>query len=314
MLLMGVFAVGNVLSAVSPNYASLLASRIVTSLAHGAFFGIGAVVAASVVSDSRRSSAVATMFSGLTIANIGGVPAAAWLGNLVGWRAVFLGIALIGVLTAIAVRLALPRGDVRPPVDVTSEARVLARGSVIGAMATTVCGATAMFALYTYVAPFATSEAHASISDVTIYLVIIGLGFTIGNFLGGRLADRSIDATLCAFLALLAADLFLAPYAARSPFLFGCAMFVFGVGAFGVVPPVQMRVMRVASEAAGLASSVNIGAFNLGNALGAAIGSAVLRLGGSYGLIAQVGAVAALVGIGLVVAARLTRPRALAVP
>jgi DHA1 family inner membrane transport protein len=300
MLLMAIFALGNLLSAIAPGYAFLLFARIVTSLAHGAFFGIGAVVAASLVSEQRRASAMAMMFSGLTVANIGGVPAAAWLGGQIGWRAVFAGIAVVGGITIAALLRALPRGTPRPKTDIAAELRVFRRGRVLNALATTVCGASAMFALYTYVAPLAINEASASAGRVTFVLFLIGAGFTVGNILGGKLADRSIDKTLCFFLALLGVDLLAIPIAAPSFALFAFATFVFGVAAFGVVPPVQMRVMRVASDAAGLASSVNIGAFNLGNAIGAAIGSVVLRAGGSYGAISRAGAVAAFVGVALV--------------
>jgi DHA1 family inner membrane transport protein len=300
IVLMGIFALGNALSSVAPGYEFLLFARIVTSISHGAFFGIGAVVAASLVPEKRRASAMAMMFSGLTVANIGGVPAAAWLGGLIGWRAVFACIGVVGIVAAIALSLALPRGAVQPKPDIAAELRVFGRRSVLNALATTVCGASAMFALNTYVAPLAIYEAAASADRVTFVLFLIGVGFTVGNIVGGRLADGSIERTLCVFLTLLGIDLLLTPLAAGSFIAFSIAMFVFGVAAFGVVPPVQMRVMRVASDAGGLASSVNIGAFNLGNAIGAAIGSTVLRYGGSYGAIARAGGVAAFVGVALV--------------
>jgi DHA1 family inner membrane transport protein len=301
MLLMAIFTVGNLLAAAAPGYTTLLLARVFTSMAHGAFFGIGATVAAALVPPSRRASAVAMMFSGLTIANIGGVPAVTWLGQMAGWRVVFVCIAAIGVLSMLAVVLALPKiEEPRQTAGWRDELRVMKSGPVLNALATTVVGASAMFALYTYVAPFLRDVTHASPGFVTGMLVIIGLGFTIGNYLGGRFADKSIDNTLFFFLGLLGLTLLVMPLLARTPVGAAIGMLVFGIAAFAVVPPVQMRVMHAAAGAPGLASSVNIGAFNLGNAVGAFAGSIMIDSGFGYATVPVAGTFAAFAGIALV--------------
>ena len=181
ILLMSIFTIGNLMSAMAPGYFTLLAARLVTSLNHGAFFGLGAVVAASVVPKEKQASAVAAMFMGLTIANIGGVPAATWVGQQIGWRMSFVGTSLIGVVAIAALWFALPKGERGVMPDVRRELRVLTRPAVLVAMTTTVMGAGAMFTLYTYVVPALETLTHASGSFVTIALALIGVGFTVGN-------------------------------------------------------------------------------------------------------------------------------------
>jgi DHA1 family inner membrane transport protein len=300
MLLMGIFTLGNLLSALAPGYTTLLLARLVTSLNHGAFFGLGAVVAASVVAPGRQASAVATMFMGLTIANIGGVPAATWLGQQIGWRMAFAGTAVLGLVAIAALWFALPKGAPGQRPDVRRELKVLIRPEVLIAMATTVMGASAMFTLYTYVAPMLAELTGADGAFVTLALVLIGLGFTIGNWLGGRIADWSLDGATAIFLAVLAAMMLVMPMVIGTRTGAGIALLIWGAAAFAVVPPVQMRVMQAASEAPGLASSINIGAFNLGNAIGAAVGGAVISLGLGYAAVPVSGGLLAAAGLGLV--------------
>jgi len=300
MLLMGIFTIGNLLSALSPDYWTLLAARLVTSLNHGAFFGLGSIVAASVVPKEKQASAVATMFMGLTIANIGGVPAATWIGQQIGWRMAFAGTAGLGLAAIAALWLAFPRGEAGTMPDVRRELRVLTRPAVLLAMATTVMGAGAMFTLYTYVAPTLTELTGASEGFVTLALVLIGVGFTIGNGLGGRLADWSLDGATRIFLGALALVMLALPFVLSSHVGAAIGLVVWGAAAFAIVPPVQMRVMEAASEAPGLASSINVGAFNLGNALGAAVGGAVISLGLGYAAVPVAGGLLAAAGLGLV--------------
>lgn len=300
LLLMSIFVVGNVLSALSPNYATLMISRIITSLNHGAFFGLGSVVAASLVAKEKQASAVATMFMGLTIANIGGVPAATWLGSTIGWRMSFLATAGLGAIAMAALWLSLPKGGAGERPDVKRELSVLMRPQVVTALLTTVLGAGAMFTLYTYISPVLQRITHATPSFVTLMLVLVGVGFSIGNYLGGRFADRSVNGTLKGFLTLLIAIMVVMPWLASTELGAALAMVVWGTATFAVVPPLQMRVMRVAHEAPGLSSSVNIGAFNLGNALGAAAGGAVISAGLGYTFVPAMGALIAALGLLLV--------------
>jgi DHA1 family inner membrane transport protein len=300
LLLMGIFTLGNLLSAVAPGYTTLLLSRLVTSMAHGAFFGLGSMVAAALVAKEKRAAAVSTMFLGLTIANIGGVPVATWIGNVVGWRVSFAGTAGLGLLALIALFFALPKGEPGTRPDVAAELRVLARPAVLRALFTTVLGAGAMFTLYTYLAAILADITHATPDFVTAMLVLTGIGFTIGNTLSGKLSDKWPRGTLLGCFTLLALSMIAFPLLASSKTGAAIVLLVWGAAAFGLVPPLQMRVMQQAHDAPGLASSVNIGAFNLGNALGAAAGSLVIDAGLGYAWVTPVGALLAVLGFGLV--------------
>lgn len=302
VLLMAIFTLGNLLSAMAPGYASLMVARVVTSLTHGAFLGIGAVVAASLVPREKQASAVATMFLGLTLANIGGVPAATWLSDSLGWRASFAVIATLGVLAMAAVRLALPPGQtLQAPIDIRGELRVLRRPVVVYGLLTTVLSSAAMFALYTYINPVLKTFAGATPGEITGLLALVGVGFTVGNTVGGKLADRSVDKTLVGFLLLVAASMVAFPWLATSKLGAAIGLVVWGTAAFALVPPVQMKVMRAAAEAPSLASSINIGAFNLGNAIGAAAGAVVLSAGLGYQSVMLAGAGLAALALALVV-------------
>jgi DHA1 family inner membrane transport protein len=295
--LAGVFTLGNLLAAISTGYGMLLAARLITSLNHGAFFGVGSVVAASLVPPERKAGAVAAMFMGLTIANVVGVPLATWAGEHLGWRMSFWGISGLGIATMAALRLTLPAMPAPKGGNAIAEMRVLKRGSVLGALALTVIGSSAMFTVFTYIAPILRAETHASLGFVTAMLVTYGVGLTAGNWLGGLFADRSVDRTLMVTLAGLA--LVLAAFAVLMPFAVPTAILIFlwGVASFALVPPLQVRVMTAASDAPNLASAVNIGAFNLGNAIGAAIGGGVIAAGLGYRAVAVAGAIAAIIGL-----------------
>ncbi|GLQ86829.1 MFS transporter [Dyella flagellata] len=289
--LMGLFIAGNALSAIAPDYGILVLARVLTSLSHGAFFGIGVMVAIEAAPATHNASAVSSMFMGLTIANIGGVPAATWLGTTLGWRSAFGGIAILGVLALAALAMALPSGrhDHDAATSVRRELRVLTSRSVVLALLTTAFGAGAMFALFTYVAALLERLTHASASFITAMLALIGIGFTLGNAISGRLADKSLQATLLSFLSLLALLSFAFPFAATTHLGAAVALLLWGAATFGVVAPVQMRVMQEAHSAPGLASSVNISAFNLGNALGATVGGWVISAGLGYAWVAPAG-------------------------
>ena len=302
--LMALYTLGNLLSALSTGYTTLLLSRIVTSLNHGAFFGVGSVVAAGLVPPDRRAGAVATMFMGLTIANIGGVPLATWVGTAVGWRTAFGGMAAIGVAVMIALWLALPRDTPQPAGDMRAELRVLQRPAVLNALAVTALGSGAMFTVFTYIAAILRDATHVSTSFVTAMLVLYGVGLTLGNWLGGRYADRSLDRTLVVVLVALTALLALFAVTMRWPLPAAVSIFAWGVATFALVPPVQMRVMAAAHDAPSLASSINIGAFNLGNALGAALGGGVIALDLGYPAVSVAGAGLSAAALLLVLATR----------
>jgi DHA1 family inner membrane transport protein len=297
ILLAGIFTAGNLLAAISSSYAMLLAARLLTSLSHGAFFGVGSVVAASLVPAERRASAVAAMFMGLTIANIGGVPLATWAGEHVGWRAAFWGISAVGVATAGALRSTLPVLPAPESGSAVAELRVLARSRVLGALGLTTVCATSMFTVFTYITPILRGQTGGSIGFVTAMLLLIGIGLSVGNWLGGRFADRSVDRTL--MIALAALVPILVAFAALMPFKAPTVilLILWSAASFAVVPPLQVRVMQNAQDAPNLAAAVNVGAFNLGNAIGAAMGGGVLAAGLGYPTVALAGAAAAASGL-----------------
>jgi DHA1 family inner membrane transport protein len=302
--LAGVFTLGNLLAAVSDSYGMLMFARVFTSLNHGAFFGVGSIVAASLVPRERQAGAVAAMFMGLTIANVVGVPLATFAGEHIGWRASFWGIAGLGIVTMTALRLTLPAMPAPQGGNALAELGVLTRGPVLAALGLTVVGSSAMFTVFTYIAPILREQTHASLGFVTTMLVTYGVGLTIGNWLGGRYADHSVDRTLIVTLASLSIVLvlfaLLMPYAAPTAIL----VFLWGIASFALVPPLQVRVMAAAADAPNLASAMNIGAFNLGNALGAALGGGVIAAGLGFPAVALAGAVTSALGLAAVLVAR----------
>lgn len=299
--LAGIFTIGNALSALADNYALLMIARIITSLNHGAFFGVGAIVAAGLVPPDRKAGAVAAMFMGLTIANVVGVPLATWAGETLGWRASFWGIAMIGVMVMAALALTLPKAATPAAGDMLAELRVLGRRRVLSALALTVIGSSAMFTVFTYITPILREQTGASLGFVTAMLVVYGLGLTVGNWVGGKFADRSVDRTLIVTLAGLSLVLLTFAVAMPSASVSAVLIFLWGVASFALVPPLQVRVMDAAREAPNLASAVNIGAFNLGNAIGAALGGAVIAGGLGYPAVALAGAGASALGLLMIV-------------
>ena len=305
--LMGIFTAGNLLSALADSYTTLMLARIVTSLNHGAFFGVGSVVAMSVVAPDKRAGAVATMFLGLTIATIGGVPLATWVGDTLGWRIAFWGIAGFGATAMLALRIALPelppnRGD-----DMMAELRVLGRGPVLMALTLTVLGSSAMFTVFTYIAPILRDATRASTGFITAMLVLYGVGLTIGNVWGGRAADKSVDRTLITALAGVVVVLVGFAGIMQWPLPAAAAILLWGIASFAIVPPLQMQVMEAAADAPNLASAMNIGAFNLGNAIGAALGGTVIGAGFGYPAVSLAGAAMAAGALALVLLQRRTR-------
>ena len=282
LALMAVFTLGNIACAVAPSYETLMAARVLTSLAHGTFFGVGSVVATGLVPPERRASAIAIMFTGLTAATLLGVPACAWLGLHHGWRATFWAVALIGVVAFVVLAVFVPRDSAQKAerVALRDELAVLARPQVLLGLAITVFGFAGVFALFTYVQPLLTRLAGLPESAVSPALLLMGAGLAVGNIAGGKLADRALMPALLGSLAALALVLVSMPVALQSTV--GALMFVALLGAvsFATVAPMQMRVLDKASGAGqNLASSLNIAAFNLGNALGAWAGGLAISHG-----------------------------------
>ncbi|MCT9090393.1 MFS transporter [Streptomyces sp. ASQP_92] len=282
MLLMGFFIVGNVLSAVAPAFGLMLTGRIVASLAHGAFFGIGSVVAADLVAPEKKAGAIAMMFTGLTVANVVGVPAGTLIGQQAGWRATFFVVAALGVLGLFGVAKLVPDLPKAQGVRLRHEIAAFRNVQVLLAMAMTVLGFGGVFAAITYITPMMTNVAGYAGTSVTWLLVLFGLGMVAGNLVGGRFADRALMPMLYVSLSGLAVVLALFTVAAHDKSASAVMVFLIGALGFATVPPLQKRVLDQAAGAPTLASAVNIGAFNLGNALSAWLGGVVIAAGLGY--------------------------------
>lgn len=304
--LMALFVLGNALSALAPDEHWLLAARFLSGLPHGAFFGVGAVVATNLVAPERRARSVSLMFLGLTVANVAGVPAATLVGQHLGWRAAFLGVSVIGLAAIGSLALLLPRDPVHggaPGGGLRGELAALRSGPVWLALGTTVAGFGALFAAYSYIAPMLTSAAGYAEASVTLLLALFGVGATVGNLVGGRLADRSTRGTLFGGLVSLVVVLALFPLLMQSEWTAALAVTLLGTAAFATGSPLQLMVMEKASTAPSLASSANQAAFNLANAGGAWIGGLTLAAGFGAASPAVAGAGLALLGLGVAVVA-----------
>lgn len=310
--LMVLFILGNLLSALAPTYAMMLGGRVIAALCHGAFFGIGSVVAAGLVAPEKRARAIAIMFTGLTAANVLGVPLGTLLGQAAGWRSTFWAITGIGVIALIGVAVLVPREvSAAGATSLRRELGAFRSGQVWLSLVATVLGFGGMFGAFTYIAYTLTGVSGFSAGAVPWLLILFGLGLFAGNAIGGRLADRSVDRTLLILLAVLV--LVLAGFAlvAALPVPTVVALVLMGAAGFATVPALQLRVLTYADHAPTLASGANIAAFNVGNAIGAWLGGLTIAAGLGYTSPLWVGAamtVGALVVIAVAaVAARRSR-------
>jgi DHA1 family inner membrane transport protein len=281
--LLALFIAGNLLSALAPSYSVLMGGRVLAALCHGAFFGIGSVVAANMVPAHRKAGAIAIMFTGLTAANVLGVPFGTLLGQQFGWRATFWAITLIGVLAMAGIAALVPRDESsEAPASLRRELRAFTRLQVWLSIAVTILGFGGMFGAFTYIAYTLTEVSGFASSTVPWLLVLFGVGLFIGNVLGGKAADRSVDRTLVVFIGALIVILVAFALTAHSRPATIVVLLLMGAAGFGSVPALQMRVMTFADDAPTMASAANIGAFNLGNALGAWIGGLTITAGLGY--------------------------------
>jgi len=304
LMLMGIFTIGNLACALAPTYGALMAARIATALAHGTFFGVGSVLAAQLVAPDKRASAIALMFSGLTLATLAGVPIGAWIGLAFGWRATFLAVTVVGGLALAALALFVPRDGARadlPPIG--EELAVLRRPTVLLALATTVFGFGSVFAVISYIQPMLVELSGFSKAAVSPILLVFGGGLFVGNIAGGKLADRWPIPALLGTVAALAVSLGLMTFAVHDQVWAVVFTGLLGVTAFATVAPLQIRVLEQAGGAGqGLASSLNIAAFNLGNALGAGLGGYVIDHGPGLQALPMTGALITVAGLGLATA------------
>lgn len=275
-LLMILFVLGNGISVFAPTYAVLMAARILTALTHGTFFGVGAVIAAGLVRPEKRAGAVSIMMAGLTIANIVGVPLGTFIGQQLGWRASFGAIALMGVIALGGILLFVPQLRQEQQSGVAQQIRALLRPKLLLFLLIGALGNTSLFAVFTYIAPLLQQISGFAEHSVTWILVIFGCGVTLGNMIGGRLADWKLMPSLLGLYLMVAVILGVFTFTIQSPVLAVITIFFWGVASFGVMPGLQVRIMNLAQAAPALASTSSHSAGNFGNAAGAFIGGIVI--------------------------------------
>ncbi|MGY0778794.1 MFS transporter [Azospirillum argentinense] len=279
--LMGLFIAGNLLAGVSPNYETLLAARVLSAFAHGVFFSVGATIAADLVPEDKRASAIAMMFSGLTIAIVTGVPMGTWIGQHFGWRATFLAVSALGVIGALGVAALVPAKLSQPPAaGLATQVRVLAKPRLLLAFAITALGYGGTFVAFTYLAPILETITGFSSGTVSLVLVLYGAAIAVGNMVGGKLANRNPVRALAWLFALQAVVLIVFTFTASSPVPALVTLAGMGALAFANVPGLQLYVVQLAQRhapgAVDVASALNIAAFNLGIAAGAFFGGRVV--------------------------------------
>lgn len=312
--LMVLFIAGNLLSAIAPTYGLLLVGRILAALTHGAFFGIGSVVAASLVEKSKQAGAIALMFGGLTIANVLGVPLGTLVGQEFGWRATFWAITGIGVIALVGMVVLLPTRPVASDAPgLLGELAAFRSSQVWLSLLMTVLGFGGMFGAFTYIAYTLTGVSGFAATAVPWLLILFGAGLFVGNWLGGRAADRSVPRTLAVVFAGLA--VIMAAFALLASSQVATVVLLMAMGAFGfaTVPGLQMRIMGDAGDAPTLASGANIAAFNVGNAIGAWLGGLTITAGLGYTSPLWVGVALTLGALATLLAAEAARGRATAV-
>ena len=276
------FSLSTVASALAPTFGSVVAFRFIAGLPHGAYFGIAALVAASLLGPEKRGRAVAFVLTGLTVANVLGVPIITWVGQRSSWRVAYLMVAAIFAIATIAIALTVPRQAGDPHATMRRELGAFKRPAVWFALLTGALGFGGFFAVYSYVAPLVTEVAKSPESFVPFALITLGVGMTIGNMIGGRLADRgAMRAVFLLFGALAAALIALAFLAHTLPGLL-VGVFLVGTAAAALSPAIQTRLMDVAGDAQTMAAAVNHSALNLGNSLGAFLGGAAIAAGLGY--------------------------------
>jgi len=304
LTLMLIFMLGNLLCALAPSFGMMMAARVFTAFAHAAFFGMGAVVAADLVPRDQRAQAMALMFAGMTLANVLGVPGGTALGQALGWRYTFAVVAGIGLVALLGMAALLPKMNALPSPGLAKEFGMLRDPRVLLGMGLSAVSAASLFAVFTYIRPILGEVTRVSDEGSSIFLLLFGVGLTVGNLLGGRLADHRPLRMLVAVFFLLA--LVLGVFTFTSAFWWPAllTLFVWGVISFAAVPALQIRVMDAAHGSPNLASTLNQGGFNIGCASGAWMGGLAIQQGVSYAHLPWVGAALAFLAFGMSFLAR----------
>ncbi|MFE9256472.1 MFS transporter [Streptomyces sp. NPDC006879] len=297
--LMVLFIAGNLISAIAPVYSVLMTGRIVAALCHGAFFGVGAVVAADMVAENRRAGAISLMFAGLTAANVLGVPLGTMLGQQLGWRSTFWAITIIGVVALAGIKLLVPQTAAPAETSLRSEFGAFRRPQVWVSIAVSALAFGGVIGGFTYIAFTLTEVSGFASTTVPWLLVLFGAGTFVGNYLGGKAADKSLNNSLIVILGLLAVVLGVFALTAQNKVMTIVSLLLMGTVGLATAPGLQLRTMKYAQDAPTMASGANIAAFNVGNALGAWLGGLALAAG--FGFVSPLWVGAAVTVAGLLV-------------
>ncbi|NID10177.1 MFS transporter [Fibrivirga algicola] len=296
--LMALFTVFNILSAFAPTYEVMLVTRLLSGLPHGAFFGVGAVVASRLAGPGKEARAISMMFAGLTVANIIGVPLGTYIGHEISWRITFILIGVVGLITLLGIYKLLPDMPVVGESNLRKDLKLFTYAEPWLILGVTAIGTGGLFAWFSYIAPLLTEEAHFEASQITWILVLAGVGMAVGNLLSGLVADRvsPIKATML-FLGLMVVSLIVVYYVSPFKIPLLAMTFITGAISFSLGAPIQILMIRAANGSEMLASSVTQAGFNIGNALGAFFGGLPIAAGLGYASPQWVGAVMAFVGL-----------------
>ncbi len=295
LVLMGLFALGNFASAIAPTFESFMLMRFISGLPHGAYFGVAALVAASMVPFNKRTQAVGKVMLGLTVATLIGTPLATFFGQMLDWQFMFVAVGVTGALAVVLIAAFMPRDKAQKGINAFTELGALKRKQVwltLGIAATGFCG---MFAVFTYISPIVTEVASLSPTMVPVIMAIFGCGMIVGNIFGAKLADLALMQTIGWSLVLYFFVLIALSLTAHNPVMLGICCFLIGCS-FVVGPALQTRLMDVAADAQTLAAALNHSAFNTANALGALFGGLSISAGFGYASVGYVGAATAAVG------------------
>ncbi|KKI64373.1 MFS transporter [Staphylococcus cohnii] len=276
LALMAIFIIANFAASFSPNYGFMMTSRIITSLAHGSFFGIGSILAASMVKPEKRASAMALMFMGLSMSNILGVPFGTLIGQNFGWPMTFIIISIIGALALIGIIIFVPMKKETVKSSVLNELKILKEKRLWLTLAVTLFGFSSVFAYFTYISTVLIDVSHVQENLISYLLIIFGIGVTLGNVVGGKLADWNLNKALKMIFSVFILYFILLYFVQMNGLLMVAGIFFFGLIGFSMSPSLQYKSTLISQDAPTLASTLNQSAFNLGNALGAFIGGVVV--------------------------------------
>lgn len=297
LALMGIFISGNVLAALAPGYAALMVGRVVSALAHGAFFGVAIAVTAGLVPAEKRGSAIGLVATGLTVSTMTGVPLGTLIGQQLGWEAAFWMVAALGAAGVLGISLLVPRDRGEAPTNLRAEFAALSRPQVLLSLAMTAVGFGGVFTAFTYIAPLLQDVGGFSPGAVSALLVLIGAGSVVGTLVGGRLADRHLNLTLGGSFAALAVVLAAFTFTIDNQVLATATVFAFGIAGYAALPGLQVRILQKAGDAPTLSATTAASAFNVGNAGGAFLGGVVIGAGLGLGAVNWAGALVALAGV-----------------